>query len=199
MYYHWWLKTETNNSYAYYNNIFNNDEILEILKIGVDDQRSLKDEAKTGSYNLGEGIKDVISRKSEISWIRADIKENQWIFQKLTDIINLINKEFFQFDLDYIQCLQFTKYYQGQFYKSHTDMAHHSERFRKLSFTIQLTDPSEYEGGDVNLYTSYEPIIISKEKGTLTVFPSYILHEVQEIKKGERISLVGWVSGPRFK
>jgi PKHD-type hydroxylase len=64
---------------------------------------------------------------------------------------------------------------------------------------MQLSDPSEYEGGDLLLHTGDEPIVINKQKGMLVMFPSYTLHEVTPVTKGERYSLVAWVHGPKLR
>ena len=68
-----------------------------------------------------------------------------------------------------------------------------------MSLSIQLTDPKEYEGGDLCLYQEEKGDIMKKEQGTLILFPSYTLHEVKPITKGERNSLVSCVTGKQFK
>ena len=65
--------------------------------------------------------------------------------------------------------------------------------------SIQLTDPKNYEGGELILYNNEKGDIVNKEQGTLILFPSFILHEVTPITKGERNSLVSWVTGNNFK
>ena len=70
---------------------------------------------------------------------------------------------------------------------------------RKLSGSIQLTDPKEYKGGELYLYDDYPGQIMKQEQGTLILFPSYTLHEVKPVTKGERNSLVFWVTGKQFK
>jgi PKHD-type hydroxylase len=70
---------------------------------------------------------------------------------------------------------------------------------RKLSISIQLTNPEEYEGGELYLYDEDKGTLMSKEQGTLIIFPSYVLHEVMPVTKGERNSLVTWVTGKQFK
>ena len=69
---------------------------------------------------------------------------------------------------------------------------------RKLSFTIQLSDEKDYDGGDLCCYVSEKLIEASKKKGSISFFPSFLLHEVKEVTRGKRCSLVGWVHGPRF-
>ncbi len=70
---------------------------------------------------------------------------------------------------------------------------------RKLSMVLQLSDPSEYEGGDLELFTSANPIITKKQKGIIHAFPSYVMHRVTPVTKGVRKTLVVWIAGPRFK
>ena len=69
---------------------------------------------------------------------------------------------------------------------------------RKLSITIQLSSPQDYEGGDLILHNG-EPEKMQKELGKLIVFPSYTLHEVTPVTKGTRYSLVAWVAGKPFR
>ena len=199
MFYHWWLEQSINNGWAHADNVFSNDEIDQIIKIGLDPTTATPDIGKIGSDGMGEGALNNDTRVSELSWIRADIKSNRWIFQRLTDVVSELNKRFFQFDLDLIQNLQFTTYPVDGFYKKHIDMGYEAERMRKLSFTIQLTDSADYDCGDVKIYYGEEGYSISKQKGTITAFPSYALHEVEPITRGVRYALVGWVCGPKFK
>jgi PKHD-type hydroxylase len=70
---------------------------------------------------------------------------------------------------------------------------------RKLSISIQLTDPNEYEGGELYLYDDDKGTVMDKTQGTLILFPSYVLHEVVPVTKGTRNSLVTWVTGKQFK
>ena len=65
--------------------------------------------------------------------------------------------------------------------------------------SIQLTDPSEYEGGELQLKSKNSITTVSKKKGTIIFFPSFMLHRVTPVTKGVRHSLVGWITGPPFK
>lgn len=88
-------------------------------------------------------------------------------------------------------------YKPGDFYKSHTDWGNRYQN-RKISFTIQLTDPDQYDGGDVWLYDGPEAWHVSKAQGSMTLWPSWTLHSVDPVLQGERWSVVGWVLGPPF-
>jgi PKHD-type hydroxylase len=140
---------------------------------------------------------DVDTRKSKIKWL-SDTKKYDWLYRRLTDVAMLANKEYFNFDLNSIEPVQFTVYNEGDFYGKHTDYGQ-TAACRKLSFTIQLTDPSKYEGGDLVLYNGGQEYIADKTIGTMTVFNSWMLHEVKPVTKGVRKSLVGWVTGPEWK
>jgi PKHD-type hydroxylase len=69
---------------------------------------------------------------------------------------------------------------------------------RKLSVIVQLTDPEEYEGCDLNLNVG-SINTMKKTQGSVIVFPSYVLHQVTPITKGTRHSLVAWLAGDPFK
>jgi PKHD-type hydroxylase len=140
-------------------------------------------------------------RNCMLSWIKSDEESNSWLFQKLTTIVNEINKMYFGLDLTEIESLQFTRYSSdtADFYVPHMDLMYKSHIVRKLSFSVQLSDSNEYEGGELKLYFRDSPDIAIKDKASISFFPSYMLHEVTPVTKGTRYSLVGWVTGPPFK
>ena len=70
---------------------------------------------------------------------------------------------------------------------------------RKLSMVLQLTDPSEYEGGDLQLLETEDPVTLKRDQGTVLFFPSYTPHRVTEITRGTRNSVVGWTTGKPYK
>ena len=67
---------------------------------------------------------------------------------------------------------------------------------RKISIVLQLSDPEEYEGGELEMFVSKDIQKIPKKKGAAVLFPSYCMHRVTPVTKGERRSIVLWVSGP---
>jgi PKHD-type hydroxylase len=125
-----------------------------------------------------------------------------WVFRRVTDIVLNLNEKFFKFDLFGLnEGFQFTNYEapSGK-YGKHVDRGTNI-LVRKLSISIQLTDPEEYEGGELKLYDGGEEegTLMYKTQGTLIMFPSYVLHEVMPVTKGTRNSLVTWVTGKQFK
>ena len=69
---------------------------------------------------------------------------------------------------------------------------------RKMSFSIQLSDPSEYDGGMLEI-VGMPPNEETRKKGTIIMFPSYVRHRVTPVTRGTRYCIVGWVHGPHFK
>ncbi len=175
-------------AYAYWENAFTKEECNKIIKIA---------KKKGLLKGVTKGNSDI--RLSKITWLYSS-DNLDWIFRKITDIVLNLNKRFFQFDIFGLnEGLQFTNYKAptGK-YGKHTDRSL-DNIVRKLSLSIQLTDPKEYEGGELFLYDDEKGIEMKKEQGTLVLFPSYTLHEVKAVTKGERNSLVSWVTGKQFK
>lgn len=184
----------TNEPFAYATNCFGSEEIDKIIRLGKN--------RYGGKAELEGGVSNSAVRNCNISWIDADA-ESKDIFVKLSDIINSLNDRFYKYDLTEMESLQYTEY-KGEtsdFYTSHTDDGYKFNLFRKLSVSVQLSDPKEYEGGDLLFYrnTLSEYAEAPKDIGTVIVFPSFVIHEVTKVSSGSRKSLVTWVNGPRFK
>ena len=145
---------------------------------------------------IGKSKLDI--RSSQITWLVPE--DLEWVYRKITDIVLSLNDRFFQFDIYGItEQLQFTNYKApSDNYGKHVDKAQNFP-IRKLSVSIQLTDPKKYKGGELYLYDNEQGVEMKKEQGDLILFPSYTLHEVKPVTKGERNSLVAWVTGKQFK
>jgi len=156
--------------------------------------------ASVGDEDHG-GVDETV-RRSSIFWI-PKVKRYDWIYKRILDLIGKSNDEFFHFDLNEIaETLQFTKYGPGEKYDWHVDGGGiQLQGLRKLSLVIQLSDPCDYEGGELQIGTSTDDKIevADKNKGCTIIFPSYMRHRATEVTKGTRYSLVLWVSGPPFR
>jgi len=164
----------------------------------------LQDKAKHAEQNAqvgggSNGVVNQVIRRSQVSWLNNTL-DTKWVFDKLADVVSKMNAQHFRFDLTgFGEPLQLTNYNQSEngMYGWHQDYG--AGVSRKLSMTVQLTDPSEYEGGNLQVMTSSEPKNVRKQRGLIAIFPSYILHQVTPVTQGSRQSLVAWVSGPAFK
>jgi PKHD-type hydroxylase len=185
----WNFEVDQVNLYAFWNKAFSKEECQTIISIA-------KDKGLIKGKTKGES--DV--RNSKVSWLYP-IDKMEWVFRRVTDITLSLNEKFFKFDLFGLnEGFQFTNYQapSGK-YEKHVDRAV-DMAIRKLSISIQLTNPEEYEGGELCLYDGGEDgTVMDKTQGTLIIFPSYVLHEVMPVTKGERNSLVTWVTGKQFK
>ena len=149
------------------------------------------------------------SRKSDVHlfdiW-RLDLPDfKKVILFKIKEIFVTENKKY-RYDLDYSTVnVQFTRYQKDEFYDWHSDDGElnthiKTQSVRKLSMTIQLSDPSNYEGGELQL-VNYANNLVMMEKylGRVLVFDAKIPHKVWPVTWGERYALVGWVSGPQLR
>lgn len=164
-------------------------------------------ESLCGDFNSGEigpnvGIIESSIRRSEVAWI-APNNNSEWLYNRLWAAVDVANHKIFNYDIKLIEPLQYTIYHSNNsgFYRGHYDwgLKDMGTGIRKLSFTIQLTDPQEYKGGDLVLHTGdIQPVIALKKQGSITIFPSWVFHEVTPVTEGTRRSLVGWFQGPVY-
>lgn len=188
-----------------YEAVFSPAQCERIIAVGSslpDDDAGLEGEG-------GEHTNDHGLRRSRTSWI-PPTDETMWIFQKLGSIVERANREY-RFELSsFDEDLQFTTYDRpGAFYTWHQDGLDGSVANRKLSLVVQLSDPDDYEGGDLELFGSdgddgnddgTTPTADGRrDRGTVVVFPSFEFHRVRPLRGGHRHSLVSWVSGPPFR
>jgi len=191
----WLLKADAVQNWTYWDNAFTPEECEKIIEIG--NSKILKS-AVVGAKDGGLE-KNTVIRDSKIAWLYGS-DNMEWVFRRMTDIINSLNTQYFNFELTgFCEGFQFTKYEapSGN-YGMHIDrMIGHM--VRKLSITIQLSDPESYKGGDLAIQIGMTPELMKREQGHVVVFPSYVLHEVQPVTEGTRYSLVAWINGPAFK
>ncbi len=159
--------------------------------------------------NAGLGYDGLTSNKeyrsSEIHWINPNHSQNKFLFDILWYFAKEANKNAFGFDINYLPDIQYTKYSaeKNGKYDWHCDTfwANPTTYDRKLSIVIQLTDSSEYEGGDFQIDPQHPqlPADQIRTKGSVIVFPSFLNHRVTPVTNGVRRSLVSWIQGPKFK
>ena len=139
---------------------------------------------------------DEEARKSNVRWLEYK-EEYKWIWNKLTDLAQVSNKNFFHFELaGCLEDIQFTEYDSNDsHYDWHTDYGPGGALKRRLSLVTQLSSPDSYEGGNLQLFYDRQPVTVQPGRGNVVVFPSYTLHKVTPVTQGVRYSLVLWVSG----
>lgn len=135
-------------------------------------------------------------RNSWLQWLHYS-QDSHWLFERLSQVVHSCNQVRYKFHLSgFLEALQLTEYQEGQEYDWHTDSGNGDFSIRKLSIVVQLTDPKEYTGGELQILGNK---VTQVEQGTIIIFPSFNAHKVHPVKSGVRNSLVAWASGEPFR
>ncbi len=205
------------NHYWYFTSAIPSRICDDIINYGLSKSETM---ARTGGYNDKKLTKDEIKdmkrkRNSDLVWL-----DDNWIYRELHPYVHEANRNAgWNFEWSRSESCQFTKYKLNQYYDWHCDSwdkPYQKEspdhgKIRKLSMTCQLTDGSEYEGGELEFdFRNYDPHLRDESqhlrrakeilpKGSIIVFPSFVWHRVKPVTKGTRYSLVMWNLGYPFK
>ena len=210
-----------NNYFYYFQSALTPRFCDEVIKYGIAQQDQI---ALTGGQTnkINEGkpleekdLKDLKQKRdSNIVWMN-----DRWIYKEIQPFIHQANRlAGWDFNWDYSESCQFTKYKLNQFYDWHCDSfespyinpdnLNTNGKIRKLSVTCSLTDASEYEGGELEFdFRNNDPDKPSnirkcteiRPRGSIIVFPSFVWHRVRPVTKGTRYSLVIWNLGYPYK
>jgi len=168
------------------------------------------EDAKAGgeSENKNLSLYNVPLRNSLICWINENTLLTRALFQFLLEA----NDTKFKYNI--FNCsqsvgydaVQFARYNEGGFYHWHQDtvpfgqVSNNDKINRKISLTLNLSDPKSYDGGDLEFFQGeHEPTTLNKrEQGSVVCFDSYDWHRITPVTRGVRYSLVLWIWGPDF-
>lgn len=152
-----------------------------------------KEDAQAG------GKVDPKVRKSQIGWFPHD----SWVKAIMLSHIHAANNQAWGFHVHNAEQVQFTHYGLNEFYDVHFDAFELGEGMRKVSAVLQLSDPKTFEGGRLKLQNTYTTDFFEppefEQRGSIVVFPSFLLHQVTPVTKGDRYSAVAWATGPQFR
>ena len=211
-------------SYYYWNSEFPKEDCEKIIK---EFDTSKSQDAGTGNYQGVESLypeeienykkhdnwdheknepknlhtPDHSTRRTSLNWLPKDHPYNNI----LLEFVLKANEIVYHYDLSKFTPCQFAQYNVGDFYGYHQDsgfsIAETEKETRKLSLTVQLSDPKDYDGGVFQFYNGDKdpevpPII---EQGSIIVFDSRMWHRVTPVTNGVRYSLVSWILGPHFR
>jgi PKHD-type hydroxylase len=151
-------------------------------------------------------------RDSNIVWMN-----DRWIYKETQPYVATANQAAgWNFNWDWSESCQFTKYKLNQFYDWHCDSWDHPYnspndpnshgKIRKLSVTCCLSDPKDYEGGELEFqFRNQDDPTLTRTcteilpRGSIVVFPSFVWHRIKPVTKGVRYSLVMWNLGYPFR
>lgn len=170
------------------NNVFSSEECDRIIDNYGHFEQSTVYSGQSSGYN--PDLRNSFSKFIETN------QESDWIFSRLSDVCMDVNQNSFNFLLDSIQETQVLKYEKGGFFKLHTDLGTDFASTRKMTLVCLLSKSDSYEGGDLEFLFEGS---LSREQGTIILFPSYLPHTVKMVKSGTRFTLVSWAHGPHFR
>jgi PKHD-type hydroxylase len=147
---------------------------------------------------VGAGVMSKV-RRSQVSWIPQS-QEAAALYERMHRLAKKVNEECYAFRLTgFSEQIQYAEYPAGHgYYDWHVDIGKGVAGNRKLSIVIQLSDRSDYEGGELQIRIRKSADVMPALRGTAIVFPSFLLHRVTPVTRGLRRSLTLWISGPPF-
>ena len=179
------------------------------------------------SPNIDTGAVREDIRQSQVKWLEHEHLAQNFHSKLARGIKHASGDKDWDWDFTHFESFQYTNYRhkpdkrRGDFYTWHTDSAGTKTQYpdgsiRKLSCTIQLSDPDEYEGGkfqwlepngqydsmkkgslNLNMDESIRTLPFSCQAlGSMCLFPSFLYHQVTPVTRGTRVSIVGWYNGP---
>jgi PKHD-type hydroxylase len=201
------IKGKTTFAYTKIEQAFSEDELGLFLEYCDSRNKNLKNATVIGKKNAPQ------VRISQ-TWFENKNTENAWFFERMNQVIDFANNEFYNFDLWGYEKFQYGEYRGDELgkYDLHADMLTddvnesnfntYHEGTRKLSATLMLNQQGEdFEGGDFVVAISGEDNaeVVNLSAGSIVVFPSFITHAVKPVTSGIRKSAVIWVVGPKFR
>ena len=147
------------------------------------------------------GVPDETIRRTTLNWFPTNHPYNKI----LCDYVLKANEIQYHYNITKFTPCQFARYNVGDFYDYHQDSGHseidYEKETRKISMTVQLSDPDSYEGGEFYFYNGFRKAFSPpiQEQGSIICFDSRMWHRVAPVTKGVRYSLVSWILGPRFQ
>jgi PKHD-type hydroxylase len=174
----------------YFQNVFTTQECNQIINIqDTDKQRNYTE------YGKNDNSASIIKSK----YINKTINTN-WVWERLQKYAWLVNNDYFQFKLSYLDDLQIMEYQENSVFHWHIDI-NGPEHFssRKLSLVVFLSERIAFEGGKLLFgLTSDEKTQLEMTQGSMVIFPSFQVHKVSPVTRGKRQTLVAWAHGEPF-
>ena len=187
------------NSFYYWKNVFDDKMIKDLTDMVYANYKFEK--GKTGTEELGNVTDSYRTNNRDIAYINPQ-PHSKWLYDLLFPLALEANEKVFHFDIDIVtDSIHYVIYPEdGGHLDWHMDVGAHGVNKRKLAMTVQLSDSSDYEGGDFQIWMGGEDYLtVPREKGDVIVFPSFCMHRVTPITRGERRCLVFWTGGRPFR
>ena len=171
-------------SYVVWPDIFTPTEMDAIEEIGA------------AMMQTGQGSAPASTR---LAWLERG-ERSALVYDRLNELVPYLNQQFYKFDVMALEKIQYGAFQggEGPLLDWHMDYNERGPQSRKISVRIQLTDPSHYEGGEIELRVGPRLVALPRTRGSIIAFPSYFLHRVAPITSGACNMLVTWAVGPEL-
>lgn len=199
-----WSRDRITQSHIYWDRAFTVDELDHLDYICS--KETLEESTTFGAKSVEEVQKH---RMSKVKFFGRD-QNTDWIFRRFNEVAEMINDQFYNFNLNGYESFQYTVYYgneQGR-YDWHMDAMLGGDRnntlsheTRKLTMVLLLNEPGkDFTGGEfqINQGDQNAPQTLDIFKGRIVAFPSFLIHRVCPVFSGIRKSIVIWIEGPKF-
>ncbi len=177
--------------------LFNDTELDAIARLG--DSLALE---KAELSAAGQGYENI--RSTLVAWMERK-PETEMLYRRLEEAVLALNARFFRFDLSGLATFQYALYGgpDGGHFEWHKDYGRDpsdpAREPRKLTLSLQLSDPAEYDGCELQVRAGNQIDVAPTARGALAAFPANVLHQVTPIRSGMRKALVVWAVGPEFR
>jgi PKHD-type hydroxylase len=177
--------------------LFSDTELDAIVRLG-DSLALEKAELSVG----GQGYEDI--RRTEVAWVERG-PQTDMLYRRMEEAVLALNARYFRFDLSGLASFQYALYGgpEGGHFDWHKDYGRDpsdpTREPRKLTLSLQLSSPSDYQGCDLQVRAGNQIDTAPRARGTLIAFPANVLHQVTPIESGTRKALVVWAVGPEFR
>ncbi len=157
--------------------------------------RRLRNHALAEGLETGKTGEELmpVGRSSSVAWLEH-ASEFDDVFATVVATFNEVAfRHYLWMALRTLELPQISRYRIGDFYAWHTDVGEEEGiRDRKLSMSVELSEPGDYEGGELAFSTYQVPG--RQTIGSALIFLPNIRHQVSAVTRGERYSLVAWAA-----
>ena len=168
--------------------VFSADECERIIAIGNGLTAAKPHAAGSG------GLQRLTQRVCSVAHM-PHTNETAWIHERLYSVAEDLNRDIWKFELAALEMPQFITYRFLNHFARHMDSGVPQFSLRKLTISVQLTDPSAYGGGNLHVWARNKDRQASRKRGDGMVFPSHLWHRASPVLWGQRQALVAWVTG----
>lgn len=133
-------------------------------------------------------------RRCDVAWL-PPTADHKWIYDRLWQTTKAQNADIWGFDIELVRSLQYLHYGSFNWYARHVDNGAKEVATRKLTVSVQLSNPAHFIGGKLRIWSQSPERYASDAQGSITIFPSYLPHQANPVWLGHRRALIAWFEG----